>query len=108
MGPERVAVEQVKEARLDLPDDAEYARVEIPEQEQHPVRRVLEHRPGVFGIEQRAQSVDRLLDRSLEEPQLEGDLARLAGHVLAGPLSLFIPMNSNNSPSLMAPSEDRG
>ena len=103
MGPERVAVEQVEEAHLDLPDDAEYARVEIPEQEQHPVRRVLAHRPGVFGIEQRAQSVDRRLDRSLEEPQLEGDLARLVSHVLAGPL-----MNSNNPPSLIAPSEDRG
>ncbi len=82
LGLKVVAVKQVKVAGLDLTDDTLHSGVEIAEQEQHPVRRVLEHRPGVLGIEQRAQPGDRFGDRSLEEPQLEADLARLTGYVL--------------------------
>ena len=77
-----VPVEQAEETRLHLPDDAGHAGVEIAEDEQYAVRCVLEHGSGVFRILQRAEPVDLLFDRPLEQLDLEGDPARFSGDVL--------------------------
>ncbi len=59
----------------------------------------------MFGLEPRRSQSPDFLTGLLKNRSLEDDFTRRA---LSRPLSICTPMNSNNPPSPMASSEDRG
>ena len=82
LGSEIGLVEKAEKTGLHLPDNAGHAGIEVPKNENDPVRSVLEHASSVLRVLQRLQAIDLLFHRAFEQFDIEGDPAWLTGHVL--------------------------